>query len=87
MEITIKKTIQEKVILELPAYFKDSAHVYKISTDESCIQVCTMKDYLSISKCASTLPLNTNSELTTRQIYNQEYKKVLGALKTENLKK
>ena len=87
MEITVKKTIEEKVKLELPAYFKDSAHVYKISTDETCIQVCTSFQYLSISKCATTLPLVTNAELTIKEIYDQEYKKVLELLETENLKK
>lgn len=86
MEITIKKTIEEKVKLELPAYFKNYAHVYKISADESCLQVCTNHQYLSISKCATTLPLVTNAELTTKEIYDQEYKRVLGLLEIENLK-
>ena len=87
MEITVKKTIEEKVKLELPAYFKDCAHVYKIASDETCIQVTTMIQYFSISKCHNTLPFVTNAEPTTEKIYNQEYKKVLGELKMENLKK
>jgi hypothetical protein len=87
MEITVKKTIEEKVKLELPAYFKDSAHVYKISADETCIVVTTSYEYFSISKCATTLPLNTNAEPTTKAIYEQGYEKVLGELKLENLKK
>ena len=87
MEITVKKTIKEKVKLELPAYFKNLAHVYKISSDETCLQVCTVKDYFSIGKCHSSLPILTNSEPTTKAIYNQEYKRVLGLLKLENLKK
>lgn len=86
MEITVKKTIQEKVKLELPAYFKDSAHVYKISTDESCVQVTTLNQHLSISQCSVTLPLVTSAELTTKEIYDQEYKRVLGLLEIENLK-
>jgi hypothetical protein len=87
MEITVKKTIEEKVKLELPAYFKNSAYVYKIASDETCIQVCTVTQYFSISKCETTLPLNTNAEPTTKAIYEQGYKKVLGLLKLENLKK
>jgi hypothetical protein len=46
MEITVKKTIEEKVKLELPAYFTNCAFVYKISLDESCMQVCTVEDSL-----------------------------------------
>jgi hypothetical protein len=87
MEITITKTILEKVQLELPAYFKNLAHVYKISADETCIQVCTVDDYFSIGKCHHSLPMVTNSEPTTKEFYNQEYKKVLELLKLENLKK
>jgi hypothetical protein len=87
MEITVKKTIEEKVKLELPAYFKNLAHVYKISSDETCLQVCTVKDYFSIGKCHNSLPILTNSEPTTKAIYEQEYKRVLGLLKLENLKK
>ena len=87
MKIIINKTVEEKVELILPAYFKNTAHVYKISKDETCIQVCTVNEYLSIAKCHNTLPLNTNAELTTEKLYTQEYKKVLQMLKIENLKK
>ena len=87
MEITVTKTIEEKVKLELPAYFKNIAHVYKISSDETCIQICTVNDYCSIKKCHNELPFATNSEPTTKEFYIQEYKKVLGLLKIENLKK
>ena len=87
MEITITKTILEKVQLELPAYFKNLAHVYKISADQTCIQVCTVDDYFSIGKCHHSLPMVTNSQPTTKEFYNQEYKKVLGWVKIENLKK
>ena len=87
MEITVTKTIIEKVKLELPAYFKNIGHVYKISSDETCIQVCTVNNYYSIKKCDNTLPFATNSEPTTKEFYIQEYKKVLGFFKIENLKK
>jgi hypothetical protein len=86
MEITVKKTIEEKVKLELPAYFTNCAFVYKISLDESCMQVCTIEDSLGIQKCFNTLPLNTSTEPTTKEFYDQEFKRVLELILIENQK-
>lgn len=76
MEITVKKTLEEKVVIELAAYRKDSVHVYKVYSSLKCIKVCHLKGYESISHTYAALPFEYETTESTESEFLNMYNKV-----------
>jgi hypothetical protein len=72
MEITIKKTIEEKVQISLPAYYKTSAHQFKIYSDTHCISVTEA----GIHQLHADLPFAIDAKESTELEFMEFYKKV-----------
>lgn len=78
MEITVKKTVEEKVQITLPAFYKTSCHQIKIYSDEKCIYI-TKSDYginSSITTAHSGLAFTLNAEPSTESEFLDMYNQV-----------
>ena len=83
MEITITKKVEttEKVQIELPAYYKDVAHQYKIISEESCICVTIGVNNICIQKAHAELPFNIGAVPSTENEFNDAFMQVSQELK------
>lgn len=74
MEITIKKTVEEKVQITLPYFTKTICHYYKVYSDTHCICVTKLAGYNSIQIHQSNLAFGGNYEVCAESefldIYN-----------------
>lgn len=71
MEITIKKTVEEKHEIKLPAFYKSSAHHYKIYSNENAICVTKLSVWGGITIVNSGLPFQTDAvECTENEFLN-----------------
>ena len=77
MEITIKKTTEKKVKIELPLYRIGGCHAYKVYSEEKCIQVCNLKGNLEIGQHHAGLAWITyDTKDCSREKFEEMYQKV-----------
>lgn len=73
-------------IIETDKYYKDEAHLYKVSLNGYCICVTTADDYVGIKRCSESLPFNIKAEEATEQEFEIAYKSIterLNSLKND----
>ena len=83
MEITITKKVEliEKVQIELPAYYKTSAHQFKIISEKHCICVTIGVDNIQIMKSHAELPFNVGAIESTENEFNDAFMEIASKLK------
>jgi hypothetical protein len=74
MEITIKKTVEEKVQISLPAFFRSKTQhfYYKVYSEDHCIQVYDGE----IGIKHATIFMVLDYEFCTEQEFNEMFNKV-----------
>jgi hypothetical protein len=80
MKITISKTIQETHELELPAYKKNPAYLFKIISETQTIQICTVPNSESIAIGHTSVALNSASELGNQAEFDAKFNEVVTVL-------
>lgn len=81
MQIEIQKTVIEFKEIELPAYFKNSCHFFKIYSNTKCLKACALEDYLEIEQTSSDLAFRLNgTEPSTKEEFEEQYSAVLTKL-------
>jgi len=80
MEIKITKKVEviETVKIKLPAYYKDTAHQYKIISAQHCICVTVSG---GLQKLHAELPFNIGAIESTEQEFNDAFMRVMSELK------
>ena len=77
MEITIKKTTEKKVKIELPLYRASKNFAYKVYSEENCIAICCHPGMMSIHQVNSSLAWTLdNVKDCTREEFEEMYQKV-----------
>ncbi len=76
MEITIKKTLEEKVQITLPYFTKTVCHYYKVYSDTHCICVTNLAGYKGVQIHQSSLAFGGNYEVCTESEFLDMYNKV-----------
>ncbi len=76
MEITIKKTIKEKVNVALPFYRKDNCHHYKAYNEKNCIQVTNLWYNSAIQIVHISLAISETNVECTREEFEEAFNKV-----------
>jgi hypothetical protein len=73
MEITIKKTVEEKFNIELPAFFRSKSKVfyYKVFSKDHCIQIFGNEIGVKHATIFTVLDYEPCSESEFLDIYNQ----------------
>jgi hypothetical protein len=84
MEITIKKTIEEKKQINLPAYYKSLASIVKIFSEDYCLLVTHSDNHLDIGLKHAELPFNVGMVECTKEEFEQAYKEVSLKLQSIN---
>lgn len=70
MEITITKKIT------VPAYYKTSAHQFKIISQEHCVCVVLIKGGQGLQITHANLPFDIDAEKSTESEFNYAFQKV-----------
>lgn len=73
MEITIKKTVEEKVQITLPYFTKTICHYYKVYSDTHCICVTVLSGHKSVSVNHSAIAFGGNYEVCTETEFLDMY--------------
>lgn len=81
MEITVKKTVEEKHEITLPAYYKTNCHHFKIFSNEKCINVCSLLGHRSIGEQHAEAPFNCYAVECTENEFNDAFIQVSQELK------
>lgn len=73
MEITTKKTVEEKVQITLPYFTKTICHYYKVYSEDYCIAVTNLDGYKGIQIQQSSLAFASTYEVCTEQEFNEMF--------------
>jgi hypothetical protein len=76
MKLTIKKTTEQEVEINLPAYYRTGVHYFKIYSEKKCICVTDMNDHYEIGIKHAELPFNADSIICTKEEFEQGFNKV-----------
>lgn len=76
MEITIKKTVEEKVQISLPAFTKTICHYYKVYSEDYCIAVTNLADHKGVQIQQSSLAFASTYKVCTEQEFLDMFNKV-----------
>jgi hypothetical protein len=76
MKLTIKKTTEQEVEINLPAFYKTSVHYFKIYSEEKCICVTNMNDHYEIGLKHVGLAFNEYSIVCTKEDFEQAFNEV-----------
>jgi hypothetical protein len=76
MKLTIKKTTEQEVEINLPAYYKTSIHYFKIYSEKKCICVTDFIDNYEISIKHAELPFNVDAIVCTKEDFEQAFNEV-----------
>ena len=76
MEITIKKTVEEKVQITLPAYIKGVCHFYKVISENKAIQVTTLEGHQSINETSPIVAFSNTKEKCTKEEFNNAFNQI-----------
>jgi len=85
MKISIANVTMETVEVELPAYRKSRCHFYKVFSDTHCIEVCTLKNYHSVSFYNSSNALHRSHEECTKEEFEAALKETIAILNAQAL--
>jgi hypothetical protein len=77
MKITITKTIQKTHELELPAYKKNPAYLFKIISETQSIQICIVNNSESIAIGYTAVALNSASEESNQEEFDAYFNEVM----------
>jgi len=80
MKITVKKTIEETHELELPAYKKNPAYLFKIISETESIQICIVNNSESIAIGYTSVALNSASEESNQEEFDAYFNEVMQLL-------
>jgi len=80
MEITIKKTVEEKHKIKLPAFYKTIAHHYKIYSETNAICVTKMTVWGGIGIVQSQLPFETGAVECSENEFLNAYNSTINEL-------
>lgn len=80
MEITIKKTVEEKVKINLPAYVKSVCHFYKVISENKAIQVTTLEGHQSINETSPVVAFSNTKEESTEAEFNNAFNQIKNKL-------
>jgi len=76
MKLKIKKTTEEIVEINLPAYYKTICHYIKIYSDDKCICVTDSFENYEIGIKHSELAFNTNAVVSTKEEFELYFNKL-----------
>jgi hypothetical protein len=76
MKLTIKKTTEQEVEINLPAYYKTSIHYFKIYSEEKCICVTNMNYHYEIGLKHAELVFNADAIVCNKEEFEQAFEKV-----------
>lgn len=76
MKLKIKKTTEEIVEINLPAYYKTICHYIKIYSNDKCICVTDSFGNYEIGIKHSELAFNTNAVVCNKEEFEVTYNKV-----------
>jgi hypothetical protein len=76
MKITITKTVEETHELELPAYKKNRAYLFKIISETESIQICIVNNSESIAIGYTSVALNSASEESNQEEFDAYFNEV-----------
>ncbi len=76
MEISIKKTLEEKVQITLPYFTKTICHYYKVYSEDYCIAITNLADHKGIQIQQSSLAFASTYKVGTEQEFNEMFNKV-----------
>ena len=77
MKITISKTIQETHELELPAFKKNPAYLFKIISETQTIQICTVTNSESIALGHTSVALTNGYETSNQVEFDFKFNEVM----------
>ena len=83
MKITIEKTVTEKTEVEitLPCYRKDNiCHVYKVFSEDECIQVCYASIYPTVGVTSITLAFGKSNTDCTKDEFETKMKEIVNLI-------
>ena len=80
MKITVEKTITETHELELPAYKKNPAYLFKIISETQSIQICIVNNSESIAIGYTSVALNSASEESNQEEFDAYFNEVMQLL-------
>lgn len=80
MKITISKTIEETHELELPAFKKNPAYLFKIISETQTIQICTVPNSESIALGHTSVALNSGYEASNQEEFDAYFNEVMTLL-------
>jgi hypothetical protein len=83
MKLTIKKTTEQEVEINLPAYYKTRIHYFKIYSEEKCICVTNMNYHYEIGLKHAELAFNADAIVCTKEDFEQAFNEV--SLKLKNI--
>jgi hypothetical protein len=76
MEISIKKTLEEKVQITLPYFTRTLCHYYKVYSEVHCIAVTNLDGYKGVQVQSSSLAFASTYEVCTEKEFNEMFNKV-----------
>jgi hypothetical protein len=76
MEISIKKTLEEKVQITLPYFTKTICHYYKVYSEDHCIAVTNLAGYKGVQIQQSSLAFASTYEVCTEQEFNEMFNQI-----------
>jgi hypothetical protein len=80
MKITISKTINEEHELELPAFKKNSAYLFKIISETQTIQICTVPNSESIALGHTSVALTNGHESSNQVEFDFKFNELMALL-------
>jgi hypothetical protein len=80
MKISFKKTIEETHELELPAFKKNPAYLFKIISETQAIQICTVPNSESIALGHTSVALTNGHETSNQEEFDAEFNEVVTLL-------
>ena len=76
MKITIQKTIEETHELELPAYKKNPAYLFKIISETESIQICIVNNSESIAIGYTSVALSSGRQESNQEEFDAYFNEV-----------
>lgn len=80
MKISFKKTIEETHELELPAFKKNPAYLFKIISETQAIQICTVPNSESIALGHTSVALTNGHEESNQEEFDLKFNEVVTLL-------
>jgi len=76
MEISIKKTLEEKVQITLPYFTRTLCHYYKVYSEDYCICVTNLDGYKAVQIQNASLAFASKYEVSNESEFLDMYNKI-----------